>query len=184
MLRRSETMAVDALARGGLVAYPTEGVWGLGCDPDNPYAVARLLAAKRRDVAQGLILIAHDFAALAPWIALPSRTAVRRALATWPGPTTWLFPAADDAPGWITGDSDRIAVRVTAHRPAARLCRAWGGALVSTSANRSGEPPADGPTAVRRCFGAELDALLPGPLGGLGRPSQIRDVRSGYLVRA
>lgn len=175
--------AVAALADGGLVAYPTEGVWGLGCDPANPRAVDRLLAAKRRDVAKGLILIAHDFEALRPWVQLPPEDKLTAAMQSWPGPATWLFPAADDAPGWITGDSDRIAVRVTAHPPAAALCRAWGGALVSTSANRSGEPPAATATAVRLRLGRHLDALLPGPLGGLGRPSPIRDVMTGYLVR-
>lgn len=180
--RRLRT-ALAALADGGLVAYPTEGVWGLGCDPANPLAVERLLRAKRRDVAKGLILIAHDFAALRPWIRLPPEDKLAAARQSWPGPATWLFPAADDAPCWITGDSDRIAVRVTAHPPAARLCRAWGGALVSTSANRSGEPTAESATAVRLRFGRHLDALLPGPLGGLGRPSTIRDVMSGYLVR-
>lgn len=175
--------AVAALARGGLVAYPTEGVWGLGCDPADPLAVQRLLTAKRRDVAKGLILIAHDFDALRAWVRLPQQEQLNRALASWPGPATWLFPAADEAPVWITGDSERIAVRVTAHPPAAALCRAWGGALVSTSANRSGEPPATSATAVRLRLNRHIDALLPGPLGGLGRPSPIRDVTTGYLLR-
>lgn len=183
MLPRVYYQAADVLASGGLVAYPTEGIWGLGCDPRNPAAVGALLAAKQRPADKGLILISDCFETLEPWITLPSRSALNRAFESWPGPNTWLFPAAPDAPYWITGDSDRIAIRVTAHPVAARLCRAWGQALVSTSANRSGVPPADGPTAVRRQFPNVLDCLVPGALGGLGRPSTIRDVRSGQQVR-
>lgn len=181
--RRLRT-AIAALEGGGLVAYPTEGVWGLGCNPADALAVAHLLNAKRRDVAKGLILIAHDFDALRPWVALPGEAELARAHASWPGPATWLFPASTATPPWITGDHDSVAVRVTAHAPAAALCRAWGGALVSTSANRSGEAPAATATAVRLRFKDQLDALLPGALGGLGRASAIRDVRSGYLVRS
>ncbi|MBY8964520.1 Sua5/YciO/YrdC/YwlC family protein [Algiphilus sp. NNCM1] len=183
MLALAYREAAEVLARGGLVAYPTEGVWGLGCDPRNPAAVGALLAAKQRPVDKGLILISDHFEALEAWITLPSRSALKRAFESWPGPTTWLFPARSDAPYWITGDSDRIAIRVTNHPVAARLCKAWGEALVSTSANRNGLPPADGATAVRRQFSKALDYLVPGALGGLGRPSTIRDVRSGQQVR-
>lgn len=183
MRRRVLNQAVAALSDGGVIAYPTEGVWGLGCDPANPEAVSRLLTAKRRSPEKGLILIASRFEHLQPWIAMPSRSAVRRALESWPGPTTWLFPAHEDTPPWITGEHTGVAVRVTAHPVAARLCAAWGAALVSTSANRSGEPPAAGPSAIRRRFAHDLDVLVPGALGGLGRPSTIRDVRSGYILR-
>jgi L-threonylcarbamoyladenylate synthase len=175
--------AVDALARGGLVAYPTEGVWGLGCDPWNARASARLLAAKQRPVEKGLILIGARLEDFYPYVLLPSRSAERRALESWPGPTTWLFPAAPEAPPWVTGDHESVAIRIPGHPVARALCEAWGGALISTSANRAGEPPADSATAVRRRFHSVLDALVPGALGGLGKPSTIRDVRSGMIVR-
>ena len=119
--------AVAALADGGLVAYPTEGVWGLGCDPANPLAVDRLLAAKSRDVSKGLILIAHDFEALRPWVRIPPEDKLAAAMQSWPGPSTWLFPAADDAPGWITGDSDRIAAVTLASALRAGRSRCFGG---------------------------------------------------------
>jgi L-threonylcarbamoyladenylate synthase len=103
--------------------------------------------------------------------------------ATWPGPHTWIFPRAADAPAWLAGGHSGIAVRVTAHALAAELCRAFGAALVSTSANRHGEPPARSSADVAHMFGAEIDAILNGPLGGLERPTPIRDAMTGATVR-
>ncbi|HVT31826.1 MAG TPA: Sua5/YciO/YrdC/YwlC family protein [Rhodanobacteraceae bacterium] len=177
--------AVAALRAGGVVAYPTEAVYGLGCDPHDRRAFERLFAIKGRPATQGVLLIAADLAQLEPFIdsqALPD-DARARALATWPGPHTWIFPRSGEAPGWIAGAHRGIAVRVTAHAPAAELCRAFGGALVSTSANRHGEPPARSAGEVRALFGTEVDAILNGPVGGLERPTPIRDAISGDAVR-
>lgn len=177
---------VAALRAGGVVAYPTEAVYGLGCDPRNRRACERLFAIKQRPPTQGVLLIAADFAALAPYIdeaAVPA-AAMARATATWPGPHTWIFPRAPDAPTWLAGAHAGIAVRVTAHAPAVALCRAFGAALVSTSANRHGEPPARGADEVRTLFGDEIDAILNGPVGGLERPTPIRDAISGATLRS
>jgi L-threonylcarbamoyladenylate synthase len=177
--------AVAALRAGGVIAYPTEAVWGLGCDPRSRSAVEKLFAMKRRPPAQGVLLIAADFAQLEPYIDLSAvpDDALARAAATWPGPHTWIFPRAADAPAWLAGSHDGIAVRVTAHPPAAALCRAFGGALVSTSANRHGEPPAQTAEAVSELFRGQIDAILNAPLGGLERPTPIRDAISGATVR-
>jgi len=183
MLPRIHARACAVLDAGGVIAYPTEGVWGLGCDPANGPAVARLLAIKRRPVEKGLILIAADFAQLVPWLAPPAPEALARAQASWPGPNTWLFAASEAAPPWITGGNPKIAVRVTDHDVARRLCRAWGGPLVSTSANRSGEAPAESITTLRRRLGRDVDLVVPGRLGGLGRPSVVRDADSGAMLR-
>jgi L-threonylcarbamoyladenylate synthase len=175
--------AVDALRSGGLIAYPTEAVWGLGCDPQNERASLRLIGIKRRDWRKGLILIAADFKQVEPYLHDPSRSALKRAQATWPGPTTWVFAASDYCPVWISGDQDSVAVRVTAHPIARALCQAFGGAIVSTSANRAGRDPALSATAARLAFGDELAALVPGPTGGRDRPSTIRHSASGLLLR-
>jgi L-threonylcarbamoyladenylate synthase len=177
---------VAALRGGGVVAYPTEAVYGLGCDPRNQDAFARLFAIKQRPPTQGVLLIAADFEALAPYIdasAVPA-PAMARAVATWPGPHTWIFPRAVQAPGWLAGAHEGIAVRVTAHASAAALCRAFGGALVSTSANRHGEAPARTANEVQALFGGEIDAILNGPVGGLERPTPIRDAITGVTVRS
>lgn len=174
--------AVRVLRAGGVIAYPTEAVWGLGCDPLQGAAVARLLQLKARSPARGLILIAADFEQLHPYV-IPTEAMLARALPSWPGPVTWLMPARRDVPDWLTGAHDTLAVRITAHPPAAALCAAFGGALVSTSANRSGRAPARSRLAVQRAFGNALDYVLPGPLGGHAKPSTIRDARSGRTLR-
>lgn len=175
--------ACRALAAGGIVAYPTEAVFGLGCDPADGAALERLLALKGRPADKGLIVIAHDLAAVEPWLA-PLEPALRaRVEPTWPGPVTWLLPAAADCPQRLRGDHDTLAVRISAHPVAAALCRAWGGALVSTSANRAGGEPAHDAAGVRALFGDAVDLVVDGPTGDRERPTPIRDARSGRTVR-
>ncbi len=178
--------AVRMLRDGGVIAYPTEAVWGLGCDPFNEAAVVRLLRIKQRPVDKGLILIAGALAQLdelIDWNALPEerREAV---LASWPGPHTWVVPATARVPRVVTGDHASVAVRLTAHAEVVALCGAFGGPLVSTSANRAGHP------AATRCDGldpillAQIDAVLAGEVGGRPTPSTIRDALTGATLRA
>ncbi len=176
-------VACAALRAGGVIAYPTEAVWGLGCDPRNQGAVDKLLALKRRDWRKGLILVAADFAQLEPFVQLPSRTAQKRAFSSWPGPATWIFPASDHTPMWISGERDSVAIRVSAHPVVQALCLAYGGPIVSTSANRAGHEAARSASAVRLAFGRSIDALVPGALGKLEAPTVIRDVISGMILR-
>lgn len=175
--------AARALRDGVVLAYPTEAVYGLGCDPLNPDAVHRLLALKGRARHKGVILIAASVAQLRPFVAELDEAQWRRVTADWPGPVTWVLPAAPATPAWLTGGRDTIAVRVTAHPLAAALCRAAGMPLVSTSANVSGRPPARSSLQVRlRCPG--VDMILSGATGGLARPTEIRDLASGRQLRA
>jgi L-threonylcarbamoyladenylate synthase len=176
-------LAARRLRTGGVVAYPTEAVYGLGCDPLDHTAFVRLLALKRRPDAKGVILIAADETQLAPFVTPLSKAATAHLRGSWPGPVTWIVPAASGVPGWLTGGRDTVAVRVTAHPLAAALCRAFGGALVSTSANRTGQPPARTALKVRQLFGNRLDGIVVGPLGGLARPTTIRDARTGSVIR-
>jgi L-threonylcarbamoyladenylate synthase len=175
--------AVAALRAGGVIAYPTEAVYGLGCDPFDPVAVARVFALKQRPSGQSVILIAADFPQVEKFIGEAPAAAIARARATWPGPHTWVFPRSAATPVWLVGDHAGIAVRVTAHTLAAKLCHAFGGALVSTSANRHGAAPARSAEQVRSAFGTEIEYILEGPTGGLEQPTQIRDAISGELFR-
>lgn len=176
--------AARVLRAGGLIAYPTEAVFGLGCDPRNEAALAHLLALKSRPEDKGLILIAADESQLEPWVEALPTDAAARVRATWPGPVTWLIPARPGVSPRLRGAHSSLAVRVTAHPLAAALARAFGGALVSTSANPSGEPPAREIEALRARFGAAIDYYLAGPLGGRKRPSEIRDALSGEVLRS
>ncbi len=175
--------AARRLRLGQVIAYPTEAVYGLGCDPLNAAAVQRILAIKRRSLNKGLIVIAASLEQLERFLDPLDATALACLQATWPGPVTWLAPARR-TPVWLRGAHNSLAVRVTAHPLAAALCRAWGGPLVSTSANSGGHPPARSALAVRRRLGTQVDYILAGPVGGAARPSEIRDLSSGRIVRA
>lgn len=165
------------------MAYPTEAVYGLGCDPLNEASVNRLLALKGRARSKGLILIAAEFSQLEDLLAPLAGSMRDRVLESWPGPVTWILPAAQSAPDWIRGDHETLAVRVTAHPLSAGLCRAASMPIVSTSANQSGREPARSPSEVVEQFGDRIDYLLEGPLGGLKRPTEIRDGRTGEVLR-
>ncbi len=171
------------LREGGIVAYPTEAVFGLGCDPWSAASVQRLLELKHRDMELGLILIAANFEQLVPFVAAVSGEVLNRIQRSWPGPVTWICPARPEVPSWVRGRHAGVAVRVTAHPPAVALCRMWDGALISTSANLSGRPPARDHLAVRRVFGKALGAIAPGGTGGAAKPSAICDALSGRVLR-
>ena len=178
--------AAVLLRGGGVLAYPTEAVFGLGCDPRDRAAFERIFALKQRPPTQGVLLIAADLAQVERYIAraaVPDEV-MEQVRASWPGPNTWIFPRSAEVPEWVAGAHAGIALRVTAHQPAAALCRAYGGALVSTSANPHGQPPARSAAAVESYFGAALDGLLDAPLGGLERPTVIRDALTGAIIRA
>lgn len=177
------SLAVAALKAGEVIAYPTEAVWGLGCDPFNAAAVDRLLELKQRPASKGLILIAASLAQVEPWLAgldAAQRAAVE---ASWPGPVTWVVPVDASMPAWIRGDHDSVAVRVSAHAGVQALCRAWGGVLVSTSANLSGQPAITRRDDILAQFGSALGHVLHGELGGDTKPSEIRDALSGTVLR-
>jgi L-threonylcarbamoyladenylate synthase len=175
--------ATHVIARGGVVAYPTEAVWGLGCDPDNPHAVSKVLSLKSREVGKGLILIAANIDMLEPY--LTGTTSEQRQLmaSTWPGPVTWLVPDNGVAPPWITGGQSSVAIRVTAHPVAAALSHLFGGPIVSTSANPQSLPAAISLTKIKAYFGNNIDAFTSGCIGQASKPSEIRDLVSGRVIR-
>ena len=178
--------AAAVLTDGGVIAYPTEAVWGLGCDPRDERAVLRLLAIKRREVEKGLILIASHLEQLRPFLdiaALPTDR-LTEVLASWPGPHTWVMPASAEAPRWIRGAHESIAVRISAHAGVTALCDAFGGAMVSTSANRAGLPAATRYDALDPELVAILDGVVAGETGGLAAPTAIRDALTGAQIRA
>ncbi|MCK5640385.1 MAG: threonylcarbamoyl-AMP synthase [Gammaproteobacteria bacterium] len=175
--------ASHVLKNGGIVAYPTESVYGLGCDPDNSDAIARLLHLKQRSASKGLILVAAELAQLEPYLQVLDADMKQRLMDSWPGPVTWLIPAAKHVSAGLRGQHDTLAVRVSDHPVVQGLCRAFGGALVSTSANISNHPALRKPLAIQRVFGNSVDYILHSPLGGLSRPTEIRDAVSGKVVR-
>jgi L-threonylcarbamoyladenylate synthase len=173
--------AAEVIQRGGIIAYPTEAVFGLGCDPANQHAVNRILTLKQRHQRAGLILIASTEAQLEQWIA-PTPAESER-MSGSDDVITWIVTANPQAPTWITGGRNTIAVRLTMHRVAAALCHAAGTAIVSTSANRHGHPPARTALAVRCRFGRQIDFIMPGATGPQPNPTEIRSAKTGAVLR-
>lgn len=166
-----------------MVAYPTEAVWGLGADPFDAAAVGFVLALKKRDPGKGLILVgSHErqFRFLLQSLSEQQRTKLRM---SWPGPNTWLVPHMGRVPEWICGRFDTVAVRVSAHPVVCALCDAFGGPIVSTSANPQGLPPPRFVYRARRYFGDNV-YYVPGQVDQNANPSIIRDLRTDRVVRA
>lgn len=174
--------AANRLLTGGIVAAPTEAVYGLSCDPWNEAAVDHLLALKQRPREKGLILVAGGLYQFTSLVRHLDRAQQETLASSWPAPLTWLIPVPADVPEWITGGQPTLALRVTAHPVMAELCRTAGKPLVSTSANRSGEEPARTPDDIERQFPG-IDGIVAGSLGGADQPTEIRDLLTGTIVR-
>jgi L-threonylcarbamoyladenylate synthase len=175
--------AATILRQGGIIAYPTEAVFGLGCDPFNQSAVTRIKQLKQRSPQKGLIVIGASWEQLQPFTSTIPKENLMHALATWPGPFTWIFPAADITPKWITGEHTTVAIRVTAHPIAKALCEAFGKAIISTSANLENQSSARTADEVKKIFKGDIDLIIDGALGNQNKPSEIRDVLTGKVLR-
>lgn len=169
------------LRQGKIIAYPTEAVYGLGCDPFNQQAVEKILTLKQRAFSKGLILLIAEWSQLTPLIRQVHDQLLDKVRDTWPGPVTWVFPKAVAIPKWLSGDHDGIAIRMSAH-PVARMLAA-DGPVISTSANLSGYEPAIDIAGLYAQFPVGVDALLAGALGGSKQPSTILDVLTGERLR-
>ena len=180
-MKLSIAKAADVLLGGGVIAYPTEGVYGLGCMPDDEDAVLRLLRIKRRDPRKGLILIAADKSQLDDWIE-PDGSALPPADAALP--TTWIAPAKHHVSPLVRGEHAGLAVRLTTNPSAAAICDAVSAPIVSTSANVAGMPVARNSFVLRRQFGSKVDFIVPGDCGPSSGPSEIRDLATGKVLRA
>ena len=177
-----EHLAIQTIERGGVIAYPTEAVWGLGCNPFDQRAVAKILQLKSRDPAKGLILVAASMEQFAPFLEELSKKQLKTLQKTWPGPVTWLVPHHDLVPWWVCGEFSTVALRVSAHPVIQSLCKKVG-PIVSTSANPAGMDPAQDILQLRSYFGESLDAIIPGRLGDLSQPTEIRDLMTGSRIR-
>jgi len=176
--------AARHLHRGGIVACPTEAVWGLSCDPFNEVAMEKILKLKDRPRDKGLLLVAASMAQLDDLLAGVTEAQREQLEATWPGPVTWVIPDPRGIyPEWVKGLHPSIAVRVSAHPVVRQLCEAFGGPLISTSANLAGQEEIRSRTILDREFGTMLDFIIDGELGGATRPSQIRDLVTGAVLR-
>lgn len=179
------TQAVALLSQGKVIAYPTEAVFGLGCDPKNEQALENLIQLKGRSVHKGFILIASHIDQVLPYINLSqvSEMMWQQIQKSWPGSYTWVFPARSAVLPLVKGAQQSVALRVTAHPVARALCDAFGGMIVSTSANTSDQPPLQKAQAVWAQFGDNIAGILPGEVNPLLKPSRIQDAVSAKVYR-
>jgi len=175
--------ALSALRSGGIIAYPTEAVYGLGCDPANESALQRILDVKTREAHKGFIVIASNQEQLAPYIGEIKPEWQSQLDEHWPGPVTFILPAAATASQLLTGQRDTLAVRVSSHPLVVQLCEAYGGAIVSTSANRSGHPPLQTGSEVASVFHNSIDAIIDANVGTLASPTRNIDIQTGKRLR-
>lgn len=177
-------LARKVLRDGGLIAYPTEAVYGLGCDPYNEAAVDRILSLKQRPKEKGLLLVAANQEQITPLIAELAPELRARLDESWPGPVTWLIPDPKNLyPQWIKGEHSSIAIRVSAHPGVQALCHAFGKPVVSTSANLADEPEIRCRLILQESFGDKIDFIVDGELGDASAPSTIRDLVTGKTLR-
>ena len=181
-MKTSLTHAVEVLKSGGVICHACEGVWGLACDPFDESAVGRILLIKKRSIDKGLIVIGGNVETFQPELAGIESKQYEIIYASWPGHTTWILPNKRFPP-WITGEFDTVAVRVPDHEQSRDLSSEYGGPLVSTSANRSGQPELTTLAAVEQQFESEVDYILQGSVGHASGPSKIFDSRTGEQLR-
>ena len=174
--------AVRHLKSGAVIAYPTEAVYGLGCDPLNEAAVMSLLDIKQRPIEKGLILIASSLEQLRPYLIL-DQSLLERITPTWPGPVTWIIPARPWVPYWLTGAHDSLAVRVTNHPIARDLCVQFGSPLVSTSANPTTRPAIKESRKLIKTFAGADIFIVHGKVGELAQETAIYDALTGQRLR-
>ncbi len=179
--------AVQHLRAGQVLAYPTEAVWGLGCDPFNAAAFAKILTLKQRHVEKGVILLAGNLSQVEPMLQRLPTTQQQQIIHSWQSPateraTTWLLPHAGKIPEWITGQHELVAVRVTTHPLCMALCQAFGGFIVSTSANPATRQPARSLAQAQHYFFDHI-GYVDGDLGACQQPSRIVDALSGKVIR-
>lgn len=180
------THVVEFFNQGGIIAYPTEAVFGLGCDPDNKEAVEKLLKLKNRPMSKGLILLAANYSQLLPYIDDNKIPQDKRSsiLSRWPNGITQLLPINVNLPHYLHGQFDTIAVRVTSQSDVVALCNETNKPIVSTSANFSGGIPAKTWQEAEKTFGQKVDYIIKGKTLGFSQPSIILDGLTGEVLRS
>ncbi|MEM8594344.1 MAG: Sua5/YciO/YrdC/YwlC family protein [Pseudomonadota bacterium] len=182
--------AIQSLHDGGVIAYPTESVWGLGCDPFNEAAVQRILTLKDRAESKGVILVASSVDQVSSMLYALTLDQRNDVIQSWQTPDsdgcsdTLVLPDPEHRlPQWIRGAHSSVAVRVSHHSVVKALCNGFSAPIVSTSANVSGQPAAMSIDEVRGYFPSNLDQVVEGALGHRSMPSRIRDAVSGQVLR-
>ena len=163
-------------------AYPTEGVWGLGCNPFSEKAVKKLINLKKRPKNKGIIVLAGSLQQLLPFTQHLSEKLKKRMNSKWPGPHTWLVPSSPDIPKWLIGPTGLVALRLSDHKTVIELTESLNMPICSSSANISGQEPAKNSDEIRTFFGNKV-LIIEGELGGLKKPTPVQNLESKEWLR-
>lgn len=175
-------LVANKLHSGDVIAYPTEGVWGLGCLPENESATMRILTLKNRSWEKGLILLGSSLKQLQPYVLLSDHECEVLESTIGQG-VTYLVEKSEKVPAWISGTHHKVAVRLTNHITVRGICESVSQPIVSTSANIAGRPAAKTRMQLLSSFGQQIDYIVPGQLGGRHGASEIIDLESGNVIR-
>jgi len=173
--------AANIIQNSGIISYPTESVFGLGCDPLSEKAVQRILELKQRSVEKGLIIVAGELEQLMPYIEISDKE--KQTILTAKKPTTWLVNKSTLTPRWVSGSHKKIAVRISRHPLVVNLCAVLNQPIISTSANPAGEQPALNSQQSETYFSNRVDLYLDDPTNMSGQPTQIKDIETGQIIR-
>lgn len=175
-------LAAHLVNQGGVIIYPTETIYGLGCSPYYSTAIRRINRLKQRKNKAGLILLASDIRQLEPLIEKKDFLKLTGVINT-DKPTSWIVKAANNTPGWLMAEDGTIAVRITSHPVTKQLCQQAGSAIISTSANISGKKPAENALELAQNFGGRVDYILTTDISGTGQASTIKRLADLSTIR-
>ncbi|MEE3003380.1 MAG: L-threonylcarbamoyladenylate synthase [Pseudomonadota bacterium] len=175
--------AILALQREQVIAYPTESMYGLGCDIYSQDALLRIIKLKKRDASKGLIVVAANWQQVENLTEKLPESDYREIFNTWPGATTWVFPAKSEVPQLVTGSKKTIAIRISSNPFVQELCKGFKGPIISTSANIQGHPPAISMQETFAVFGNKIDCYVPGKIGENKKASKIIDAQTKIVLR-
>ncbi len=175
--------ACEVIRAGGLLVYPTESVYGIGCNPNNTTALKKLLNLKKRSPEKGFILVASDFSMFKDFVKPLPKDTLERIKKHWSEPVSWVVPAVDHCPKLLTGNRNTLAIRVSAYPFIQAMCKQLGHAITSTSANISGSDPITQVNGLIAEFANDVDYIVPLSLEKQNSPTPLFDALSGKRLR-
>ncbi|MEC7885498.1 MAG: L-threonylcarbamoyladenylate synthase [Pseudomonadota bacterium] len=173
----------NAIVKGKIVAYPTESVFGIGCDPENEKSINKIIAIKNRSKQKGLIIIADEVKKLSKFIHKDYLDLFIKKSDIESKPTTWIVPSSKHVLNLVKGEDSSVALRITQHPIASRICKYSNKAIISTSANISSKTPAKNSNEILMQFGEEIDIIVDGRVGDSIKPTQIVDLITNKVIR-
>ena len=173
--------AAHIIKHGGIIAYPTDTIYGLGCDPYNQHAVEQINRIKLRPANKQFILLAGNIKQIKPLILINQQQ--EKLLSQKTEPTSWVVNASTAAPAWLIDEKNTLTIRISQHKDVKKLCHALGHAIISTSANPSGKTPAKNALKLHQYFHSSVDKIILSASTQTGKASKIIRLCDNHVIR-